>query len=240
MDIETSTAPVPEAAEVVPRLRDGERLSRAEFERRYAAHSEPRFAELIEGVVYVASPVSTEHAEPHSSLNTCLGFYRACTPGVFEGANATVRLSEQDEPQSDIYLRIGQEYGGQSRVDEDRFLVGAPELVAEVSVSRAEVDRGPKLRAYEAAGVREYILWRVLDQLLEWFVLREGRFELLAPGEDGILRSEIFPGLWLDAAALLRDDTATLFRVVQAGLASPEHGEFVQRLAQRARRGQGE
>ncbi len=106
MDIETSTASVPDAAEVVPRLRDGERLSRAEFERRYAAHSEPRFAELIEGVVYVASPVSTEHAEPHSSLNTCLGFYRWQTPGVFVGDNETVRLSEQDEPQPDILLRI--------------------------------------------------------------------------------------------------------------------------------------
>jgi hypothetical protein len=75
--------------------------------------------------------------------------------------------------------------------------------------------------------------------VLEWYVLREGRFELLTPGEDGILRSEIFPGLWLDAAALIRDDTVAILRVMQAGLASPEHGDFVRRLAEAAARNAG-
>jgi hypothetical protein len=78
-------------------------------------------------------------------------------------------------------------------------------------------------------GVAEYIVWRVWDQAIDWFVLREGRYELLSLA-SGLCRSEIFPGLWLDPVALLAGDLARVLRVVQEGLQSPQHAEFVSHL----------
>ncbi len=109
-------------------------------------------------------------------------------------------------------------------------MTGAPELVAEIAASSASYDLHDKLNAYRRNGVREYVVWRVWDGAVDWFVLRAGRFEKLSPSSDGIYRSETFPGLWLDAAAVMRGDAARVLQVVQQGLASAEHAEFVQRL----------
>ncbi len=137
-------------------------------------------------------------------------------------------------PQPDCLLFIAPEYGGQAKIDEDDYVNGGPDLVAEVAASSTSYDVSDKLDVYQRHGVREYIVWRVLDREIDWFVLRQGRFEKLSPGHDGILRSEIFPGLWLDPNALLRDDCEALLAVLQRGLDSPEHAAFKVQL-QRAK-----
>jgi hypothetical protein len=221
----------------VPPLETGDRLTRPEFERRYAAMPHVKKAELIEGVVYMPSPVSNEHAQPHFDLIAWLAFYRAATPGIAGGDNGTVRLDLDNEPQPDAFLRILAEHGGQSRVDEDGYISDAPELVAEVARSSVSIDLHAKLNAYRRNGVREYLVWRVEDQIIDWFVLREGRYEPLAPSADGLYRSEVLLGLWLDAAALLRGDLLAVFQTVQRGLDSPEHAAFVRRLQETAAQG---
>jgi Uma2 family endonuclease len=107
-------------------------------------------------------------------------------------------------------------------------------LVAEVASSSASYDLGDKLKAYRRNGAREYVVWRVLDRQIDWFVLHEERYKPLNPAADGILRSTVFPGLWLDPAALMRGDVNAVFAMVQQGLNSPEHTDFVARL-ERAR-----
>jgi len=134
-------------------------------------------------------------------------------------------------PQPDAFLIIEAERGGQARIDDDGYVAGAPELIMEVAASSASYDLHDKMNAYRRNGVREYLVWRVFDAAIDWFVLREGRYEPLAPAADGITRSEVFPGLWLDAAALTRRDMASVVRVLQRGLASPEHTAFVEQLA---------
>jgi hypothetical protein len=219
--------------EVVPPLVDGQRLTREEFHRRYEAMPEVKKAELIEGVVHVPSPVRDEHhGEPHAELMGWLWVYRANTPGVRASDNATLLL-EEDEPQPDGLLRIDPRAGGQARVNEEGYLVGGPELVAEVSASSASFDLGAKLRVYQSAGVREYVVWRVLDGEVDWFVLREGQFLRQAPHADGTLRSETLPGLWLDPSALVRLESGRVLGLLQQGLASPEHATFVQDLQRR-------
>lgn len=218
----------------IPPLENGDRLTRPEFERRYAAMPHVKKAELIEGVVYMPSPVSNEHAEPHFNVIGWLAFYRAATPGISGGDNGTVRLDLDNEPQPDAFLRILAEHGGQSRVDEDGYVSEAPELVAEVARSSVSIDLHAKLNAYRRNGVREYLVWRVEDGTIDWFILREGRYEPLAAAADGLYRSEVLPGLWLDAAALLRGDLLAVFQVVQRGLDSPEHAAFVRRLQEAA------
>ena len=215
----------------LPPLENGDRLTRAEFERRYAAMPQVKKAELIEGVVYMPSPVrQRSHGRPHYHLLTWLGTYEAGTPGVEGGDNSTARLDLDNEPHPDAVLFIDPARGGQVRISPDDYIEGAPELVVEVAASSVSIALNAKLHVYRRNGVREYIVWRVLDQEVDWFILREGRYDRLPPGADGIYRSEIFPGLWLDAAALLRGDLAAVLAVVQRGIASPEHAAFVARL----------
>jgi Uma2 family endonuclease len=220
-----------EAPAVVPPLENGDRLSRGEFERRYDAMPELKKAELIEGEVYVGSPVRVrQHGQPHVRLVTWIGTYAASTPGLEAGDNSSIRLDLDNMPQPDVFLMIQPERDGQARIDEDDYVAGAPELVAEVAASSVSYDLGKKKHVYRRNEVREYIVWRVQDREVDWFVLRGGSVEPLAPGADGLLRSEVFPGLWLDRAALLRGDMITVLAVVQRGLASPEHAAFVARL----------
>lgn len=177
------------------------------------------------------SPVRYQrHGRPQSHLGWWLVTYAANTPGVETGDNCTVRLDPANEPQPDGLLFIDPARGGQVRLSADDYLEGAPELAAEVSASTVSIDLHTKLAVYQRNGVQEYIVWRVLDQEVDWFVLREGQFAPQAPDAQGILRSTVFPGLWLDAAALVRGDLTTVLAVLHQGLTSPEHAAFVARL----------
>jgi Uma2 family endonuclease len=205
-------------------------LTRSEFERRYDAMPELKKAELIEGEVYVGSPISYDHAKPHSHLVCWLVVYSAGTPGVGTADNASVRLDFDNEPQPDAFLMVETEDQGHARVSEDRYIEGAPELVAEIAASTVSYDLGKKLQVYQRNRVLEYIVWRVQDREVDWFVLQDGLYERLVPSADGILRSKAFLGLWLDAGALLRGDMAAVLAVLQQGLNSPEHANFAARL----------
>ena len=228
----TLTAPViVQGAPRVPPLESGDHLTRHEFERRYETMSELKKAELIEGVVYMPSPVRAEqHGNPHADLITWMGMYRASTPDVRVSADASIRLDLDNEPQPDALMYIEPARGGLARLDAEGYLVGGPELVAEVAASTVSIARKTKLRVYRRNKVREYLVWRVDDQAIDWFVLRQDQYDPLQRAADGLLRSEQFPGLWLDPDALLRFDLARVLQVLQQGLASPEHAAFVSRL----------
>ncbi len=176
------------------------------------------------------SPVSIAHATAQFNLIGWLGYYSAATPGVIGGGNGTLRLDLDNAPEPDAFLRIESNRGGQSQVDQDGYVVGAPELVAEVAVSSVSLDLHGKLNVYRRHGVREYVVWRVEDAAIDWFILREGRYEQLSLDASGAYQSQVFPGLWLDPAALIRGDQTRVFQVVQSGLSTPEHAAFVDHL----------
>lgn len=213
----------------VPPLESGDRLTRAEFERRYAVTPEHFKAELIEGIVYVASPVRTFHGSPHFNLVTWLGVYCAATPGVSGADNTTTRLDLDNEPQPDVLLRI--EQGGSSTVSDDGYIDGAPELVAEIAASSAAIDLGAKKNAYRRNGVQEYLVWQTFENRLSWFRLEAGEFVLIEPEPVEVIRSTVFPGLWLDLAALRDGDMMGVLNVLQAGIADAAHQAFVDKLA---------
>lgn len=218
----------------LPPLESGDRLTRAEFERRYSARPDIKKAELIEGVVYVASPIRAEqHGDPHFDVIGWLALYRTMTPGVRGSDNATLRLDLENEPQPDALLRLDSSTGGKSFVGEDDYLEGSPELIVEVAASSAAHDMNIKRRIYARNGVQEYIVFQMYERRVTWFVLREHGYEELTPGDDGILRSEVFPGLWLDPAAFWAGDMRTVLAVAQQGLASPGHAAFVETLEQK-------
>jgi Uma2 family endonuclease len=217
--------------EEIPPLESGDRLTRAEFMRRYDAMPDLKRAELIEGVVYVPSPVRQKyHGRQHHHILNWIGHYEAGTPGLEGGDNSTVLLDLDNAPQPDGVLFVRPERGGRVRINEDGYIEGCPDLVTEVAASSASYDLHDKLNAYRRNGVPEYVVYRVLDRQVDWFTLKDGRFEALPPSADGLLRSTIFPGLWLDPAALIRGDLATVLAVVQQGLNSPEHAEYAARL----------
>jgi Uma2 family endonuclease len=219
----------------LPPLENGDRLTRPEFERRYAAAPHIKKAELIEGIVYVASPLRfTPHAEPHSRLVTWLGTYAAFTPGTRSGIEPTVRLDLDNEPQPDIVLILDEALGGQVHLTEDGYLEGVLELVVEIAASSAAIDTGSKLQAYRRNGVKEYIVWQAFENQLKWFQLVDGEYQQLIPDSDGIIRSQVFPGLWLAVEALLSNQMTHVLEVLQAGLKSPEHSAFVERSQQQS------
>ncbi len=209
----------------------GERLSREEFLRRWEALPDVKRAELIEGVVYLASPVNRAHCYHDSSANFWLGYYCLYTLGCRAGSNGTW-LMLNDAPQPDVHVCILPEYGGQSGV-EGELASGAPELIVEVSHSTASRDMGPKLRLYRSAGVCEYV--NLLPKRVIWRRFTDGRETLIDADSEGILKSTVLPGLWLDPAALLRKDLERVVKVLERGLASPEHAAFVTELASRRR-----
>jgi Uma2 family endonuclease len=201
----------------IPPLESGDKLTRAEFERRYDAMPNLKKAELIEGVVYLASPLRIKsHGEPHALIMTWLGVYKAATLGVGFADNSTVRLDADNEPQPDALLRI--ENGGQSRISEDDYVEGAPELIVEIAASTASYDLHEKLKVYRRNQVQEYLVWRVYDNAFDWFKLDEGQYIKLEGDAEGIIRSQFFPGLWLDKSALLSGNLAKVLEVLQLGL----------------------
>lgn len=225
--------PAPAETEIPP-LETGDRLTRREFERRYEAMPHLKQAELIEGVVYVPTPVRFEdHGKPHGYMVAWLGVYCGATPGVELGDNTTVRLDMDNEPQPDALVRLDSALGGNSRIDDDGYVEGAPELIAEVAASSAAYDLHDKLNAYRRNGVQEYVVWQIYDRRLDWFRLREQKYVTLKPDEAGVIHSEVFPGLRLAVPALLKDNLAEVLAELQKGLGSEEHAEFVERLVER-------
>jgi Uma2 family endonuclease len=221
----------------VPELCAGDVLTRAEFERRYRSMPHVKKAELIEGVVYMGSPVRyLHHGRPDWLLSAWLAFYVRCTPGVESGANTTLRLDLDNEVQPDLLLRLPERACGSSRITADDYLEGAPELIIEVAASSVSCDLHQKLAVYRRSGVREYLVLRVDDAAVDWFELVDGRYERIAPDQHGVLHSRLFPGLALDVPALLCDDLAALATAVDRAAAGPMHAAFVRTLQDSAGR----
>jgi Uma2 family endonuclease len=226
--VKTSSQPLPFA---IPPLENGDRLNRYEFERRYSAMPRLKKAELVEGVVYIAATVRfRSHGQPHANIMGWLWTYETATPGVALADAPTVRLDLENEPQPDAVLLIEEQAGGQSRLSEDDYVEGPPELVVEIAASSAAIDLGDKKRAYRRNGIQEYIVWQVFEKKLDWFYLQEGEYVSLVADADGIARSRVFLGLWLAVEDLLAGNMTQVLAILQQGLASPEKAAFMQKL----------
>jgi Uma2 family endonuclease len=216
----------------IPPLVAGDHLSRAEFERRYHVMPHVKKAELVEGIVYMPSPTyHTPHGKPHSRIVGWLLHYVAATPGVDMSDNASLRLDSRNEVQPDALLFLEPRLGGGCRIGKDNFLEGSPELVVEVAASSAAYDLHSKLRAYQRNRVQEYLALLTFEPRIVWHVLTAGKYVPMMPDDDGILRSRVFPGLWLHPGHFWADDINALLAVLREGLASPDHAEFVARYS---------
>lgn len=215
----------------LPLLENGDHLTREEFHRRYEAMPENVRAELIEGVVFMSSPVRTEnHGRPSARIITWLGNYSAFTPGTDVAENVTVFFDPDNEYQPDAVLRIEREFGGNSSIGEDDYIQGAPELVVEVSGSTISKDLYEKKNVYRRSGVLEYIVWRVADGEIDWFVLENGAYQKIEADKNGIIESRFFAGLRFNAAAIIAGDLRHVLDDLQKGLQSKKHKDFVARL----------
>ena len=213
-----------------PPLHNGDRLTAGDFRRRYSTMPDLKKAELVEGVVFMHPLTTDDHGQAHFDMVGWLGFYRAGTPNLIGSCSGSVRLDPRNEFQPDGLLRLSEVCGGRARRDEDGCVEGPPELVVEVAYSGVSNDLHDKFQVYRRAGVREYVVWRLEEGVIDWFVERDGRYERLNPQRDGLIRSEVFPGLWLDPVAMIRGELRRIWDAVQIGLASPEHEAFLVKL----------
>jgi Uma2 family endonuclease len=221
-------------ADSAPLLASGDRMKQPEFHRRYEAYPDERVVfELIGGTVYMASPLTYPHGRFDNKLGVVFGLYEAATPGVEAATNVSVILSEESEPQPDLTLRLTEGAGGQSHINKRNYVEGAPELVAEVAYSSRSIDLNQKRDDYVRAGVVEYIVVSIEDEEFHWF--ETAKSTRIRPGRDGVARSRVFPGLWIDVQALLNQKAARLVAIAQKGIDSPAHAAFVRRL-ERSRR----
>lgn len=221
-------------AALPPPLFEGDRLDAAEFIRRWEALPDVKFAELINGVVFLGSPTGHDHGTTHHRIHLWIGTYVEDTPGCEAGSDETWVVGPSNVPQPDIYLRIMPEHGGQSAQTPDgKYATGAPELIVEVTGSSRSRDLGVKKDVYRAAGVREYVTVELSARRVTWRQLVRGRYSEIKPDADGLLRSRVFPGLWLDASTIWK---GRILDAVRRGIQSPEHAAFVKRLAAARRR----
>jgi len=199
----------------VPALESGDRLTRDEFHRIYSLRPDIKKAELVEGIVYVASPLrSDSHGEPHADVLLWLGTYRLASPGVRVSDNATVLLDVGNEVQPDaVVWRDGQG----ARLTDDGYIEGTPSLIVEVAASSASYDLHDKKEAYRRSGVPEYVVWRTLNGAIDWFRLdpATGEYVTVQPDERGVIESVTFPGLRLAVPKLLDGDLAGVLAELQ-------------------------
>ena len=217
-----------------PELLTGDRMTREEFHRAYEQMPEKFKAELIEGVVYVASPLGIEHGTDQPFLSLVVTAYAGRTPGVQICDNTTVFLGDDAEPQPDLSLRVLPEYGGRSRTVRKKkksYISGPPEWIGEVAHSSRAIDLHLKKLSYLRNHVQEYLVMCVEERELRWFDLQTD--EELKPDADGIFRMRSFPGLWIHAEGLFARDYFRLMNALEQGLGTPEYAAFVKKLAGR-------
>ncbi len=211
----TTTSP-----QTIPLLENGDRLNRYEFERRYAAMPYQKKgsnkAELIEGLVYMASPLRFEsHAKPHGNIIGWLWNYSIATAGITLGIEPTVRLDLDNEFQPDAVMFIP---GRGANITKDDYIEGMPELVVEIAASTVSIDLHDKKAAYRRNGLQEYVVCRTLEREIDWFSLQDGDYIRLELDEKGIIKSKVFPGLWLAIESMLLGSMADVLAVLQSGL----------------------
>ncbi|HBE19295.1 MAG TPA: Uma2 family endonuclease [Cyanobacteria bacterium UBA11149] len=210
-------------------LENGARLTRDEFERRYNTMPKVKKAELIEGIVYITSPLKFgNYTKPHTYIMEWLGIYEAATLGVELSDNVTIRLDGDNELQPEAILRL--EVGGKSSISEDDYVEGAPELIVEIIRRSNGRDWQSKRQVYCRNQVQEYLVWRVDEHQFDWYHLNDGDYVQFQPNSDGMISSLVFPGLWLDKFSLLAGDLPRVLAGVRQGLATSEHQIFVQQL----------
>src|SRR5438093_9667991 len=201
-----------------PPLEAGDHLDQATFHARYEAMPANFRAELIGGVVFVPSPLRLEHGVSHALVMGWLTHYWITTPGTQVWDNATAILGDDSEPQPDAALIIEPESGGQTSVSEDGYATGPPELIVEVASRSESIDLHRKHRDYEQAGVLEYVVVVLRQRVVRWFVLQDGTYRDREADASGLFKSSVFPGLWLDALALLQCDGRQVMATLQQGL----------------------
>lgn len=214
----------------VPPFSNGDTMDQPTFHRLYEATPDGFKAELIGGIVYTASPVTTFHGLPHGTLSTMLGVYAAETDAVEMLIDTTAIFGASSEPQPDLVLVVSPEVGGQTSENADGYITGAPELVIEISNSSAAIDLHAKKRDYNVNGVREYIVIVVPTKTVHWFLRGKSGFKEMKPDAAGVLKSKVFPGLWLLPDAVFDRRATRLLATLREGLASPEHAKFAAKL----------
>src|SRR5258708_3769862 len=85
-------------------LVNGVHMGQAEVHRRYETHPDDVKIELIDGVVYVASPQRSLHGRYEPELSGAVWTYKRGTPGVEVLSNSTTILGKKSEPQPDLQM----------------------------------------------------------------------------------------------------------------------------------------
>ena len=208
-----------------PPLEFGDCLDRIEFEQRYAHTPQLKKAELLEGIVYMSPCVPHAHGRLHLKMASWLCLYEEETPGAAGSSSASVRLDRINETQPDLLLMDTLPTGA-CKIAADDHLEGPPELCVEIASSSASYDLHQKKRINQRSGVQEYLAWDTNSNEIHWWGLVEGEYAPLSMDDCGVVRSQVFPGLWLHVPAAQQDDWKLVTATLREGLDSEEHRQY--------------
>jgi Uma2 family endonuclease len=180
-------------------------------------------ADLLDGVIYMASPDSPEAAEVNGFLQTLLNYFtRRLELGKVYGPRSAFRLfpdsHESWAPEPDVaFIRRERTHLWKGSVFQ-----GPPDLAVEI-VSTDSIDRDTitKREAYERAGVKEYWIIDLIQGKCTFLRLENDAYrEVVASGT--VFRSEVIGGFWLDTGWLFAEELPPPDVCLEKILRSPE------------------
>ncbi len=188
-------------------------------------------AELIKGVVFIQKNRRVSEGKASARFAVFLVTYALNMKEIESALRTSLIIDDANEYQPDVVLYVKENFGGNSYISADDYLEGSPELVVEIAASTASYDTTLKKNIYRRNGVKEYIIWRVDDEEIDWFAWEEGEYVLLEKDKNGVIESRFFGGLRLNVDAILSDDLAKVLSDLQKGLKSKKHMDFVKSLS---------
>jgi hypothetical protein len=221
----------------VPPFENGDRLDQKTFHDLYERTPFRFRAELVDGIVYLKIPKPVRlRRRPRLSLSVWLGAYEAETEGVQIAMHATNILIDRNETHPYQTVIVDPALGGRTSINADDFVEGGAELLVEIAERSCSLPYHKKFEQYQKANVREYIIVNLESRNFNWFTNTANGFQPIKPNADGIMKSRVLPGLWLDREATLNDNNKRVRAVLDSGLASPEHAKFVTKLQRKLKR----
>ncbi len=179
--------------------------------------AEDQKADLIDGVIYMASPENIEHNELLEWLTEILGPYvRARKLGRLTTSRVAYRLATHVAPEPDIAFVAA----SRLHILKGGYVDGPPDLAVEfVSPESVERDYELKRSRYEQAGVREYWIIDPDEKRATFLALGpDGKFAETPP-VDSRFHSRVLPGFSLDARWFWQRPLPETLPIIQALLA---------------------
>ena len=169
-------------------------------------------AEFVNGEIIIHSPVKKRHNDATGLLVQLLKPYVFLKKLGYLGFEKIMTVFSRNDYEPDLCF-----FNKETAVHftEDQSLFPIPDFVIEVLSSNEKHDRKTKYKDYEEHGVTEYWIVDAKKQIVEQYILKKGKYELMLKAKDGTIRSEIVEGFVIPIKAIFDElENLKMLRVI--------------------------